>query len=77
MLWGRVVPRGPAPGAIVTKSQEASARHEAERKEQEAKGKLERQVIKDKAQAESARKEYLELQAEPTAPRRDLLTSMI
>jgi hypothetical protein len=35
---------------IVTKSQEASARHEAERKEQGAKGKLERQVIQDKAQ---------------------------
>jgi|UniRef100_A0A6T2BZH3 major vault protein len=52
---------------IVTKSQEASARHEAERKEQGAKGKLERQVIQDKAQAESARKEYLELQAETEA----------
>jgi len=52
---------------IVTKSQEASARHDAERKEQEAKGRLERQVIKDKAQAEAARKEYLELQAETEA----------
>eukprot|EP00668_Euglena_longa_P032762 GGOE01042203.1.p1 GENE.GGOE01042203.1~~GGOE01042203.1.p1 ORF type:complete len:850 (+),score=240.11 GGOE01042203.1:32-2551(+) len=52
---------------IVTKSQEASARHEAERKEQEAKGRLERQMIKDKAQAEVARKEYLELQAETEA----------
>ena len=31
-------------------SREASARHEAERKEQGAKGKLERQVIQDKAQ---------------------------
>mmetsp|Transcript_9649 Transcript_9649/g.16970 ORF Transcript_9649/g.16970 Transcript_9649/m.16970 type:complete len:851 (-) Transcript_9649:261-2813(-) len=52
---------------IVTKSQEASARHEANRKEQEAKGRLERQVIKDKAEAESQRKEYLELQAETEA----------
>eukprot|EP01006_Ploeotia_vitrea_P054597 TRINITY_DN67905_c6_g2_i1.p1 TRINITY_DN67905_c6_g2~~TRINITY_DN67905_c6_g2_i1.p1 ORF type:complete len:851 (+),score=128.03 TRINITY_DN67905_c6_g2_i1:42-2555(+) len=49
---------------ITTKSQEASARHEAERKEQIAKGQLERQVIKDKAQAESSRKEFLQLQAE-------------
>eukprot|EP01001_Neometanema_parovale_P006364 NODE_272_length_2782_cov_294.549079_g256_i0.p1 GENE.NODE_272_length_2782_cov_294.549079_g256_i0~~NODE_272_length_2782_cov_294.549079_g256_i0.p1 ORF type:complete len:833 (+),score=241.84 NODE_272_length_2782_cov_294.549079_g256_i0:55-2553(+) len=52
---------------ITTKSQEASARHEAERKEQEAKGRLDRQKIKDDASAESARKEYLELQAETEA----------
>jgi len=49
---------------ITTKSQEASARHDAERKEQEAKGRLERQVIKDKAQAEASRKSFLQLQAE-------------
>eukprot|EP01005_Ploeotia_sp_CARIB1_P000723 NODE_19_length_2774_cov_108.968644_g18_i0.p1 GENE.NODE_19_length_2774_cov_108.968644_g18_i0~~NODE_19_length_2774_cov_108.968644_g18_i0.p1 ORF type:complete len:859 (-),score=229.78 NODE_19_length_2774_cov_108.968644_g18_i0:196-2703(-) len=49
---------------ITTKSQEAAARHDANRKEQEAKGRLERQVIKDKVNAESSRKSYLQLQAE-------------
>jgi major vault protein len=48
---------------ITTKSQEAAARHEAERREQEARGKLERQKIKDEAEAERARKDLLELQA--------------
>ena len=38
-------------------------RHEAERLEQEAKGRLERQKIMDEAEAERARKELLELQA--------------
>jgi len=52
---------------ITTKSQEASARHEAERKEQEAKGRLERQVIADKAEAEKKRKHLLELQGETEA----------
>jgi major vault protein len=52
---------------ITTKSQEAKARHDAERKEQEAKGKLERQVIKDKAEAEKSRKELLSLAAETEA----------
>lgn len=52
---------------ITTKSQEASARHESERKAQEAKGQLERQVIRDRAQAEGRRKEYLELEAENEA----------
>jgi len=37
-------------------------RHEAERREQEAKGLLERQKITDEAAAERARKELLELQ---------------
>ncbi|KAL7378194.1 hypothetical protein ABVT39_010054 [Epinephelus coioides] len=48
---------------ITTNSQEAAARHEAERLEQEARGKLERQRINDQAEAERARKELLELEA--------------
>lgn len=48
---------------ITTNSQEATARHEAERLEQEARGKLERQKITDQAEAERARKELLELEA--------------
>ncbi|KAM4632593.1 major vault protein [Discoglossus pictus] len=48
---------------ITTNSQEATARHEAERLEQEAKGRLERQRITDQAEAERARKELLELEA--------------
>lgn len=38
-------------------------RHEAERMEQEAKGRLERQKITDEAEAEKARRQLLELQA--------------
>ena len=38
-------------------------RHEAERLEQKAKGALERQKITDEAEAEKARKDLLELQA--------------
>ena len=38
-------------------------RHEAERMEQEAKGRLERQKITDEAEAEKARSELLDLQA--------------
>ncbi|XP_008328612.1 major vault protein [Cynoglossus semilaevis] len=48
---------------ITTNSKEATARHEAERLEQEARGKLERQRITDQAEAEKARKELLELEA--------------
>ncbi|XP_067086659.1 major vault protein [Osmerus mordax] len=48
---------------ITTNSQEAAARHEAERLEQEARGRLERQKITDQAEAEKARKELLELEA--------------
>ncbi|XP_076340752.1 major vault protein-like isoform X1 [Tachypleus tridentatus] len=48
---------------ITTQSLEAAARHEAERREQEAKGRLERQKITDEVEAEHARKELLELQA--------------
>lgn len=42
-------------------------RHEAERLEQEAKGRLERQKITDEAEAERSRKELLELQAQSAA----------
>ena len=52
---------------ITTKSQEATARHEAERLEQEAKGRLERQKINDEAEAEKARKALLQLQAASAA----------
>jgi major vault protein len=52
---------------ITTKSQEATARHEAERIEQEAKGKLERQKISDEAEAEKSKKELLSLQAQSAA----------
>jgi len=52
---------------ITTKSQEATARHEAERLEQEAKGRLERQKINDESEAEKARKRLIELQAESAA----------
>ncbi|XP_010865371.1 major vault protein [Esox lucius] len=48
---------------ITTNSQEAAARHEAERLEQEARGRLERQKITDQAEAERTRKELLELEA--------------
>jgi major vault protein len=52
---------------ITTNSQEASARHEAQRIEQQAKGKLDRQKITDESLAESARKELLSLQAKSAA----------
>ncbi|CAF1217001.1 unnamed protein product, partial [Didymodactylos carnosus] len=48
---------------ITTMSQEASAKHEASRREQEAKGLLERHRIKDEAGAEEIRRALLELQA--------------
>jgi len=49
---------------ITTRSQEASAKHESERKEQEAIGLLERQKLLDEAEAEKARKLLIQLQAE-------------
>ena len=52
---------------ITTKSQEAYARHEAQRKEQVARGQLERQKITDEAQAERARTDLLALQAQSAA----------
>jgi len=52
---------------ITTKSQEASASHEANRREQQAKGKLERQKISDEGNAERQRIELLQLQAQSAA----------
>jgi len=52
---------------ITTKSQEATARQEAERLEQEARGRLERQMIDDEAAAEVSRKHLLELKASSAA----------
>jgi major vault protein len=52
---------------ITTNSQEAAARHEAERVEQESKGRLERQRITDQSDVEKARKELLEIQARSEA----------
>jgi len=52
---------------ISTNSLEATARHEAERREQEAKGHLERQKISDEAEAEKSKKELLSLQAQSAA----------
>jgi len=49
---------------ITTKSQEAAARHEAERREQQARGRLERQKIEDEAEAVKARRGLLQLQAQ-------------
>jgi major vault protein len=49
---------------ITTKAQEASARHESSRLEQEAMGRLERQKISDEAESERSRKNLLELQSE-------------
>jgi len=52
---------------ITTESQEASARHESTRLEQEAVGRLERQKISDEAEAERARAELIGLQTESAA----------
>jgi major vault protein len=52
---------------ITTKSQEASARQESARLEQEALGRLERQKITDEAEAEKAKKLLIQLQAESAA----------
>ncbi|KCV68236.1 hypothetical protein H696_05160 [Fonticula alba] len=52
---------------ITTSSQEATAKHEAERLEQEARGRLDRQRILDDAQVEKARQELLQLQSESAA----------
>jgi major vault protein len=49
---------------INEKSKEASARHEAERLEQAARGQREKQRIDDLSEAEKSRKKLLELQAE-------------
>jgi major vault protein len=52
---------------ITTKSQEATARHESTRLEQEAIGRLERQKIHDQAEAEKSKRELIMLQAESAA----------
>jgi len=52
---------------ITTASQEAAAKHEADRLSQEAQGRLERQKIQDEAEAEKSRRDLLELQAESAA----------
>jgi len=52
---------------ITTKSQEAAAKHESSRLEQEAMGRLERQKITDQAEAEKARRELISLQAQSAA----------
>jgi len=52
---------------ITTKSQEAAARQESSRLEQEALGRLERQKISDEAEAEKSRRRLIELQAESAA----------
>jgi len=52
---------------ITTKSQEAAARQESARLEQEALGRLERQKINDEAEAEKSRKSLIQLQAESAA----------
>jgi len=49
---------------ITTASQEARARHEAKREEEQAKGLLEQQTIKNQASSEDARRQLLELQAQ-------------
>jgi len=52
---------------ITTKSLEASASHEANRREQQAKGRLERQKISDEANTERDRIDLLSLQAQSAA----------
>jgi len=52
---------------ITTKSQEAAARHDSERREQESRGELDRQKILDESAAEKSRKELILLQAHAAA----------
>lgn len=52
---------------ITTNSQEARARHDAHREEEEAKGLLEQQRLKNEAAAEKSRRLLLELKAESQA----------
>jgi major vault protein len=52
---------------ITTKKQERNARHEAEKIEQEARGKIERQKVNNMKTAESARQELIKLQGECAA----------
>merc|ERR1711871_400116 len=52
---------------ITTQSQEARAKHDAHREEEEAKGMLERQRLANESQAESEKKHLLQLRAESAA----------
>lgn len=52
---------------ITTQSQEARAKHDAHREEEEAKGMLERQRLTNEANAEAERRKLLELKAESSA----------
>ena len=52
---------------ITTKRQEAHARHNAEKLDQEAKGELQKLIIEDQSKAETAKKGLLELQAKSSA----------
>jgi major vault protein len=52
---------------ITTRSQEAEARHEAERREQESRGVLEKYKLQNEAKAEEARKNLLTLQSKSAA----------
>ncbi|KAJ9443045.1 Major vault protein [Diplonema papillatum] len=52
---------------IMTKSQEAAARHRAEREAQKANSELERRKLRDSSESEAQKKEFLKLQAENEA----------
>jgi major vault protein len=52
---------------ITTKSQEAAAKQDSSRMEQEAMGRLERQKILDQAAAEKSRRDLIQLQSETAA----------
>jgi len=52
---------------ITTQSQEARARHDAHREEEQAKGHLERQRLQNESQSEGEKKHLLELRAESNA----------
>jgi len=52
---------------ITTKSQEARAKHDAHREEEESKGLLNQQKLRNEATAEASRKELLQLKAESNA----------
>lgn len=52
---------------ITTKRQEAAARHNADKLDQEARGELQKLIIEDESKAEAAKKGLLELQAKSEA----------
>jgi major vault protein len=49
---------------ITTRSQEAEARHEAERRDQESRGQIEKYKLQNEAKAEESRKNLLQLQSQ-------------